>query len=92
MAINNLVLKLTVKKEENVCHITDVTDAAAAVAEAWDMARKLHNGGNGKSSLQLQMAPRTTDSIVDRLIDCTVLKYNFLLNERKKKNPQKQCF
>jgi len=34
MAINNLVLKLTVKKEENVCHITDVTDAAAAVAEA----------------------------------------------------------
>jgi len=37
------------------------------------MARKLHSGGNGKSSLHPQMAPRTTDSIDDWLIDCTTL-------------------
>jgi len=72
---NKLCIEINSDKYENVGRITDVVDVAAA--EAWDMARKLHSGGNGKSSLQLQMAPRTNDSIVDWLIDCTMLLTQF---------------
>ena len=47
------------------------------------MVRKLHNGGNGKCSLQAQMAPRTTDSTADWLSDCTMLQTTFSVKREK---------
>jgi len=57
------------KTTNNVHHITTVDDAG--VTEARLGTRMLQNGGNGKSSLHPQMAPRTTNSIVDWSTDCT---------------------
>ena len=58
---------------KKIC-LTNADDAALDEAAA----RKVQNGGSDSSSLQPQMAPRTTDSNAVRSVDCRLLRTLFL--------------
>jgi len=77
-----LGLHAITEKADSIHHVTNVDETGASCARG--AARKLNNGGNGRRSWQPQMAPRTTDSTVDRLIDWTATFTTQSTTQRKK--------